>query len=314
MVFRIRRTTGIPDDPSIHLVVADNAELDSPIIDWPCGTGRNVIVPAEQTNRLVPGLAYYWRLISVNEYGRTPSLAPARRIQVDPALVPLTEDDLTEFGENADGVLVEAALRGTPEPAVGRLRSASGWSAAVGSDGAANGSIELNAADGLLVYPVRQFPSRDYTVRINCQPLQRSDELGQVFSAWCRAGDDPLRICVEGGRLYARIEASGGGASTSGVAVHEGTWIDICVVKRSDRLSLFIDGTLAETIRVPPQVVSAASDFAIGGNPHFTGYSEHLACRVAGLQLLARAISDNEVPRWMNSPDSSKTSASPAGP
>jgi len=55
----------------------------------------------------------------------------------------------------------------------------------------------------------------------------------------------------------------------------------VCVVKRSSELTLYVDGQPVETIRVPALVQSAARDFALGGNPHFTGLSEHLACRVA---------------------------------
>jgi len=37
-------------------------------------------------------------------------------------------------------------------------------------------------------------------------------------------------------------------------------------------------------------VPSAARDVALGGNPHFTGISEHLPCRVADFELNARAL------------------------
>jgi hypothetical protein len=74
-------------------------------------------------------------------------------------------------------------------------------------------------------------------------------------------------------------------------------WYDVCVVKRSGELTLFVDGRPVETIRVPAVVQSGARDVALGGNPHFTGLSEHLPCRVADFELRARAWSPEEVAR-----------------
>jgi hypothetical protein len=118
--------------------------------------------------------------------------------------------------------------------------------------------------------------------------------LGQVLSAWCRNVDDPLRICVLEGKLYVRIEA-GGGYSTTDVPIQQDTWYDVCIVKRSSDLTLFVDGKPVETIRVPAAIASAAQDFALGGNPHFTGNSEQLPCRVAGLELNTRPLTPDEV-------------------
>ena len=112
--------------------------------------------------------------------------------------------------------------------------------------------------------------------------------------------DDPLRISVHGGKLYARIEA-GSGYSTSGTPLEKDTWYDVCVVKRSSELTLFVDGRPVETIRVPAVVQSAARDFALGGNPHLTGNSERLPCRVADLELITRPLSPDEVAKFHES-------------
>ena len=49
------------------------------------------------------------------------------------------------------------------------------------------------------------------------------DRLGQVFSAWTGPSDDPLRIVIDRGKLYARIEGGGGG-STAGTDLQVGRW------------------------------------------------------------------------------------------
>ncbi len=201
---------------------------------------------------------------------------------------------LTEYGENADGVIVQAELKGTPDPSYGALVSAAGWKSAPGPDGVADQAVELNGADGMLRYQLRAFPQTEYTVALRFSAQRVTGSLGQVLSAWCRSVDDPLRICVFEGKLYARIEA-GSGYSTSGVPIQQDTWYDVCVVKRASDLTLFVDGKPLETIRVPAAVASAARDFALGGNPHFTGSSEQLPCRVANLELNTRPFTPEEV-------------------
>jgi hypothetical protein len=124
----------------------------------------------------------------------------------------------------------------------------------------------------------------------------KEPRLGQVFSAWDHAMDDPLRLCIEGGKLHARIEA-GATYTTQGVPVEPGKWRHLAAVKSGGRLTLYLDGKPAASIHVPNEVHSAASDFALGGNPHYTGQSEHLPCRVAKFVLYCRAMPAEEVAR-----------------
>jgi hypothetical protein len=106
--------------------------------------------------------------------------------------------------------------------------------------------------------------------------------------------DDPLRICIADGRLFARVEA-GHGYSTQGVSVEASRWYHVAVVKSGPQLTLYVDGKRVAGLQIPTMVHSAARDFALGGNPHYTEQSEHLACRVAGLEMYARAMSTQEV-------------------
>jgi hypothetical protein len=48
-------------------------------------------------------------------------------------------------------------------------------------------------------------------------------------------------------------------------------------------------------MELPVEVHSAATDFALGGNPHYTGKSEHLACRLAGLRFSVQALTAAEI-------------------
>ena len=106
--------------------------------------------------------------------------------------------------------------------------------------------------------------------------------------------DDPLRLCVQGGKLFARVEA-GKAYSTGGVPVGPDRWYHVAAVKAGERLTLYVDGKPAGSMQVPADVHSAARDFALGANPHYTGQSEHLACRLRGLTFLVRALGPEEV-------------------
>ena len=73
------------------------------------------------------------------------------------------------------------------------------------------------------------------------------------------------------------------------------TWYHLGVVKQDNQLSLYLNGQLVDTITVPADVRSSAHDFALGSNPHYTGASEHLACRVARLAIWVRALTAEEI-------------------
>jgi len=55
-------------------------------------------------------------------------------------------------------------------------------------------------------------------------PASQSKGLGQVFSAWCGPGDDPLRIVVQDGQLSVTCEAGPAGAATGGLPLAPGEW------------------------------------------------------------------------------------------
>jgi len=288
MVFRMQHMSNAPADHRVRVQISADRDMHQLLVDVPCDTARTLVIAEEHTRPLQPQVAYYWRLVAENQWGTTPSPA-VHQLTIDPALPPLTDDMLTQYGENAEGVVVRDALQGRPDPAYGTLLSATGWQAAPGPQGEPDRAVRLNGTDGLIVYPLRAFPEEEYTVSLRFSAERVDGPLGQVLSAWCRGMDDPLRICVSEGKLFARIEA-GSTYSTRGLPIEKETWYDVCVVKRASELTLFVDGQPVETIRVPAVVQSAARDFALGGNPHYTGQSEHLACRVADLQLNTRPL------------------------
>jgi len=294
MEFRWRRPAAADKQRRHTLVVAESPDFANAVLTAGDQPGHRAVLAAAQTGILKPNVDYYWKLISHNPYGATESLGPAKRFRIDPRLPPAQIDELTEYGERPDGTLVAADLAGDPKPSYGKLVRAQGVRPAAGVGGQAGSAVQLDGLTGMLVYALRAFPAYEYTVSLWVAYDRREDRLGQVFSAWDHGMDDPLRICMAGGRLFARIEA-GAAWSTEGVALEPGAWHHVAVVKAGSRLTLYLDGKPAKTMQVPQEVFSSARDFALGGNPHFTGQSEHLACRLARFALSVRPLTPAQI-------------------
>ena len=294
MLFTLRPPAVEAKDRVHEIVIARKPDFRDPLVRFDAGSATRIVVPAEKTTSLKPGQTYSWKLIAKNPFGQTESEVPAKRFIVDASLPPLTDAMLTEFGERADGVLVEAPLTGSPYPDFGELKSVQGWKSAPGPGGEPNRAVELDGKNGMLTYALRAFPPKQYTVSLWFSYTKTEPRLGQLFSAWCRGMDDPLRICIQNGQLSARIEA-GRRYDGKPIPVEPGKWYDVCVVKAGPRLTLYLDGHEVCQMDVPAEIRSQARDIALGGNPHYTGASEHLACRVARLQMSVRAMTPEEV-------------------
>ena len=280
------------DDPARYrLEIAgtnDFTRLEVEITDI---SSNRVVLTAAQLKPLAPERWHFWRVIASNSHGQTESIAPPARFRMEPTLPPY-EEASNQTGP--DGMLIDAPLRGEPRPKFGTLRSAVAFTAADGPDGQADPAVELDGVKGLLSYAVEEFPVEEYSVSVRVRlTAQPEGHLGQIFSAWAGPMDDPLRLCVDKGKLHARIEA-GRGFSTEGVPIEVGEWRHIAAVKEGTTLTLYVDGAVRATASVPAEFHSAARDMALGGNPRYTG-NEFLAARFTGFTFHARALSAREV-------------------
>ena len=105
--------------------------------------------------------------------------------------------------------------------------------------------------------------------------------------------DDPLRLVIDGGQLFARIEA-GALSSTEGVPVEPGRWYHAAAIKARGRLTLFLDGTERASATAPLLLSTKANDCALGGNPHYAG-NECLAVDLADFAFFPRALASAEL-------------------
>lgn len=286
------RTNSLLSD--YRLVIAETTDFAQPVVELKDLTQNRVSIVAAKKQRLAPGRWYYWKIVARNPHGETESVRPHARFKVDPTQAATPEDLSDGNPEGPGGVLVKAALRGDPKPEFGLLKRASDFQPAAGPKAQPGQAVALNGNGQMLVYAIEEFPDENYSmaawVRVTNFPEKR---LGQIFSAWAGPMDDPLRVCVENGKLFARIEAQQG-FTTPGVAIEIGRWHHVAVVKTGSQLVLYLDGKARESTAVPPFVNSAARNFALGGNPNYSE-NEFLAAELADFAFYGRALTAQEV-------------------
>ncbi len=274
------------------VILSDSPTFQNVLLSYGDATGSSLLLPEEEVSKLRTNTPYYWKVVARNEVGQSESLAPFKSFELDPAASPMPS---SRYGEREkDQILTSALLDARVEPDFGTLVSAAGWKPAAGPGGEADAAIELDGKS-MIKYKLQAFPEEAYTVSIWVAPTELPENrYGQVFSAWCAGMDDPLRLVVEKGKLFARIEA-GAGYGTEGVELEPGRWYHVAAVKQQDELALYVNGQLRSSAEAPLLIWSGAADFALGGNPNYTGAPEFLAARFADLRFLARALSAEEV-------------------
>jgi hypothetical protein len=242
------------------------------------------------TTQLLPlasqaGALFWWRVVAQGPRSETSPDVPPSYFMLDaqaprPVLPP-------EPVTGPQGELVVHALRGDEAPQFGEVKSEK--FSIRDQDG-----TQLNGRDQMLVYAVPVWPEEDCTVAVRVRLREGPrGRLEQVFSAWSGAMDDPLRLVLDNGKLFARVEA-GGGFSTPGAVLETNRWHALAAVKQGGTLTLFVDGQAAGSCAVPEFVTTQARVIALGGNPHYAG-PEFLAATFADFRFYARALSAEEI-------------------
>ncbi len=276
-----------------RVLISDSPTFERIVLRYGEKPGTWLLLPKEEAAKLTPHEPYFWKLIARNEHGSSESIRPYKQFTVDPTVPPLAEN--WPYGQREqDMVVTHAPLRGDVGTSYGKLLEGKGWKPAAGPGGSANGAVQTDGKAGIVKYKLLAFPEEDYSVSIWVSVTRLPEKtLGQVFSAWSASMDDPLRLVVDRGRLFARIEA-GGAYGTEGVEIRPGRWYHLAAVKRGGKLTLYVDGQARTSAQVPEAIYSGADTFAIGGNPKYGG-PEFLAAKLANLRLYARALSGQEI-------------------
>jgi DUF1680 family protein len=288
------RWTTKPDSLVSNYLVVVTRDPDGrqTVADFGPVTEPRLALDHDSKQRLPVRETLWWKVVARGPNGETASQPPLGRFVYDPAQPSLSEPE--ELVPGPGGVIVQAPLRGDARPEYGRIERSPEFTAATGRDGTANTAVRLNGRNQMMVYALPEEFGSDYTaavwVRLNDLPAGR---IGQVLSFWAGGMDDPLRLTVDDGKLFARIEAQRV-FSTRGVRIAPGAWHHVVAVKSGSRLTLYLDGRAQEAIEVPAALNTTARVCALGGNPNYSG-NEFLAADFAQFKLLARAMSAEEV-------------------
>jgi len=234
----------------------------------------------------------YWRVHAVNAVAQTAADDTPRVFTVNSTLQSDFNDNMALYEPRADGVLIEDRLDGAPAPSYGFVEHLEGVAPASDRHEAAGGALAFEG-HGLVRYRTPGFSNGDYSVALWFNPKAHRPGIVQLFSAWCKGGDDPLRITLEGGKVHARIEG-GAGARTTGAIAPVGNWTHVAAVKQGARLSLFVNGALVDAATAPAHLASACVDVAIGGNPYHSG-DEYFVGTIDALLFTARPLNETEI-------------------
>jgi DUF1680 family protein len=230
----------------------------------------------------------WWRVAAANSDAETIADLPPAYFTIDRNL--LAEPAQKVKRSNSGSELIVHGLTNSAPPEFGGLKSVK--CGAQNSDG-----TELNGRDQMIVYDLPEWPEEDFSVAIQVRVKQLPQgHIGQVFSAWARASDDPLRLVVDAGKLFARVEA-GAGFSTPGFNITTNRWYSILAVKQDTTLTLYVDGKVAGSCYVPATATTQAKSCSVGGNPNYSG-NEFLSGRFANFRLFDRAINSDEIDRF----------------
>ena len=239
----------IAADAEFKQVLLHKTGLETPEFLWPAPPNS--------------GVKYYWQVESRHGQQRAGAVNGPLSFTLD-ASVPTS----------LQGVVVRAALAGTPEPQEGRVLLSRDLAPAEGRNGAARGALAFNGKSSKLVYDAPQFPLRTYTFAAWLRPQGLEVDGGawhHVVSAWCASGNDPLRVSVQDMQLVLSIEQPTGGCRLSGGRVENGKWTHVAVVKKFTELTLYVNGKPAGRATVPASYQPGPKNVGIGCNPNFSG-------------------------------------------
>lgn len=231
--------------------------------------------------------AYYWKVRSVNDCGVSENRHGPRMIRIDTDAQPF-------FVIGEDGLMAASPLDGDGTPSFGAATLQKGLTPAADRSGNPGRAVAFAGEASKLRYAAPFFPERDYSFCAwVCPEGLPTSGIQQVFSAWCRGMDDPLRVTFDGDSLFARIEA-GSAYGTKGVPLKNGEWVHVAAVKEGRTLALYVNGKAAHSTEVPEQVYSASTEIGIGFNPLYSG-GEHFVGKIDDFAFYARALSADEI-------------------
>jgi uncharacterized protein len=240
------------------------------------------------TPKLAPKQTYYWQATARGDGETAASVSGPGRFRIDP-----------DLAQTVRGVVVQAPLAGTAEPAQGKLLVNTGTAPAADSTGAEGKALSFDGATSRLVYDAPMFPVRNFTFSAwFCPKDLTAEDKGwhHICSAWNQGGNDPIRLSVVAKQLVVRIEQPSGLYGTEGVPVENGQWTHVAMVKRRDTLTLYVNGKPVRKTTIPRALAPGATNLGIGCNPNYSQV-EAFHGAIRGVQFTREALDEAAVQR-----------------
>ncbi len=276
------------DGKTYTFTIAADSEMKKPLFEQ-AGVVRSRFIFREH---LKPG-RYYWNVRAENPHGTSDSTNGPYALEVDATLPNAYLDNPAMLDFREDDLVCASRLDGDGEPIYGVLEETRNVQPTKDRHGKPDAAVAFSG-DGLLRYRVPYFPSGDYSFTVWLRPDKKpATHLSQVFSAWAKGGDDPLRVVIEGEQLFMRIEGSGT-ANSRGTPIQFGEWMHVAVVKKGTRMALYINGERVTENHAPQRLNTTAEDFALGGNPHHSA-DEFLHGGLDDFAFYAKALTNQEI-------------------
>ncbi len=259
---------------------ADNPQMVSPFVSKQKLEKNGVVISDLPTEKPI-----FWQVTAENSKGKQVAVNGPWELSLDSTLVP-----------DANGVVARASLHGDADVQWGKLIQAPAVTASAGPSGAPDTAVAFNGSVTKVHIKPTVMPLHNYSVSVWVKPLYndaKNPDQRMIVSAWRLPMDDPMRILMVGDRIMGAIE-SGAGYMTPGIAVKNGKWIHVCMVKDGTQLSLYVNGGKPQTTTVPEELPSYADDLALGANPHYA-IGQYSWCEMSDFVLYNRAISQDEI-------------------
>jgi hypothetical protein len=134
---------------------------------------------------------------------------------------------------------------------------------------------EFDGEESRIRYRLPFFPDEEYTFEAWIKPTTGSAHKKtpqRICSAWHNLYDDPLRISILSGQVFAGLETNGRDYETEGVPIRSGEWTHIAAIKNATDLYLHVNGERKAHVEVPERIMTRSKYLGIGFNPvYFSG-------------------------------------------
>lgn len=274
-----------------QLAISESDSLDSPVFLQENLATPNTIIDYD----FLPGKTYYWTVTAKNDFGKVTATDGPRRFSIDPTLVNPYEANPALLKYREDGMVVADLLHGTADPVYGVLDKEMAVTPAHDYRDRENNALFFSG-NSMVRYRIPSFPEEEFTVVFWAYPKgEPVEHVRQLFSAWARPMDDPLRIFLRGQFLFVGIERPTGALTTPGIPLPFNTWSHIAVTKKGDTLSLFLNGEPVQQLAIPFTTPGThAKTVALGANPNYSG-GEYFTGRLSEFAFYARALDQETI-------------------